>query len=228
MMKRFWNWLKENKHAWLALYLPVYLIGFFWVESYVPADSNYWVSYTPLDDLIPFVEYFVIPYYLWYPFMVVTGLYLLFRDAPAFSRYMLAIAFGFTASIIFFALFPNGQNLRPATFERDNIFTRMMALIYATDTNTNVLPSIHVVGSALVVFALFDAKPLKGRRFIWLKVGSILLAILITLATVFVKQHSVLDIYAGLAACVPIYFLIYNKKMRAWTDKTFGKTATAA
>ena len=228
MMKRFWNWLKENKHAWLALYLPAYLIGFFWVESYVPADSNYWVSYTPLDDLIPFVEYFVIPYYLWYPFMVVTGLYLLFRDAPAFSRYMLAIAFGFTASIIFFALFPNGQNLRPATFERDNIFTRMMALIYAADTNTNVLPSIHVVGSALVVFALFDAKPLKGRRFIWLKVGSILLAILITLATVFVKQHSVLDIYAGLAACVPIYFLIYNKKMRAWTDKTFGKTATAA
>lgn len=228
MMKRFWNWLKKNKHAWLALYLPVYLIGFFWVESYVPADSNYWVSYTPLDDLIPFVEYFVIPYYLWYPFMVVTGLYLLLRDAPAFSRYMLAIAFGFTASIIFFALFPNGQNLRPATFERDNIFTRMMALIYAADTNTNVLPSIHVIGSALVVFALFDAKPLKGRRFIWLKVGSILLAILITLATVFVKQHSVLDIYAGLAACVPIYFLIYNRKMRAWTDKTFGKTATAA
>lgn len=228
MMKRFWNWLKENKHAWLALYLPAYLIGFFWVESYVPADSNYWISYTPLDDLIPFVEYFVIPYYLWYPFMVVTGLYLLFRDAPAFSRYMLAIAFGFTASIIFFALFPNGQNLRPTTFERDNIFTRMMALIYAADTNTNVLPSIHVIGSALVVFALFDAKPLKGRRFIWLKVGSILLAILITLATVFVKQHSVLDIYAGLAACVPIYFLIYNKKMRAWTDKTFRKTATAA
>ena len=141
---------------------------------------------------------------------------------------MLAIAFGFTASIIFFALFPNGQNLRPATFERDNIFTRMMALIYAADTNTNVLPSIHVIGSALVVFALFDAKPLKGRRFIWLKVGSILLAILITLATVFVKQHSVLDIYAGLAACIPIYFLIYNKKMRAWTDKTFGKTAAAA
>ena len=80
MIRRISNWLKQNKHAWLALYLPIYLIGFFWVESYVPSDSNYWVSYTPLDDLIPFVEYFVIPYYLWYPFMVVTGLYLLFHD----------------------------------------------------------------------------------------------------------------------------------------------------
>ncbi len=227
MMKRFWDWLKENKHAWLALYLPIYLIAFFWVESYVPADSNYWVSYSPLDDLIPFVEYFVIPYYLWYPFLVATGLFLLFRDAPAFSRYMLAIAVSFTASIVFFVLFPNGQNLRPASFERDNILTRLMGLIYAADTNTNVLPSIHVIGSVLAVFALFDAKPLKERRFVWLKTGSILLAILITLATVFVKQHSVLDIYAGLAACVPIYFLIYNKKVRAWTDKTFGKAAAA-
>ncbi len=159
--------------------------------------------------------------------MGVTGLYLLFHDAPAFSRYMIAIAVSFTASILFFALFPNGQNLRPAVFERDNIFTRMMGLIYAADTNTNVLPSIHVIGSALVVFALFDTKCFKARRFAWMKAGAVLLAILITLATVFVKQHSVLDIYAGLIACIPLYFLIYNKKMRAWTDRTFGKPTAA-
>ena len=211
MIRRISNWLKQNKHAWLALYLPIYLIGFFWVESYVPSDSNYWVSYTPLDDLIPFVESVVIPYYLWYPFMVVTGLYLLFHDAPAFSRYMIAIAVSFTASILFFALFPNGQNLRPAVFERDNNFTRMMGLIW----------------SALVVFALFDTKCFKARRFAWMKAGAVLLAILITLATVFVKQHSVLDIYAGLIACIPLYFLVYNKKMRVWTDRTFGKPAAA-
>mgnify|MGYP005965103605 CR=1 FL=1 len=103
----------------------------------------------------------------------------------------------------------------------------MMGLIYAADTNTNVLPSIHVIGSALVVFALFDTKCFKARRFAWMKAGAVLLAILITLATVFVKQHSVLDIYAGLIACIPLYFLIYNKKMRAWTDRTFGKPTAA-
>ena len=29
MIRRISNWLKQNKHAWLALYLPIYLIGFF-------------------------------------------------------------------------------------------------------------------------------------------------------------------------------------------------------
>ncbi len=227
MIKRFWNWLKENKHVFLALYLPIYLIGFFWVESYVPSDSQYWVSHTPLDDLIPFVEAFVIPYCLWFPFMILTGLYLMFYDAPAFSRYMLAIAISFTASIVFFVFFPNGQNLRPATFAHDNLFTRVIGLIYAADTNTNVLPSIHVVGSVLVVFALFDTKRLKARRFLWIKAAAILLAVLITAATVFIKQHSMLDIYAGLAVCIPLYFLIYNKRMRAWTDRVFGKAAAA-
>ncbi len=227
MVQRFFSWLRRNKHAWLVLYLPIYLLGFFWVEHYVTPDMGYWVCHTPLDDIIPFVEYFAIPYYLWFPFMVGTGLYLMFRDGPAFSRYMLAIAVSFSFSIIFFALFPNGQDLRPASFERDNVFTRLMALIYAADTNTNVLPSLHVVGSVLVLFALFDTKRLNGRRFRWLKAASIFLAFLICISTAFVKQHSVLDIYAGLALCIPVYFLIYGKRMRAWTDRTFPNPAGA-
>lgn len=227
MIKRFLNWLKDNKHAWLSLYLPLYILAFLWVEQYVPADSNYWVSYTPLDDMIPFLEAFVIPYYLWFGFMLATGFYLMFRDGPAFSRFMIYVAITFTASIVIFVLFPNGQNLRPASFARDNILTRLVGMMYAIDTNTNVLPSIHVVGAIIAVAVLFDAKGLKARRFAWLKAGAIVLAVLISVATVFIKQHSVLDIYGGIALAVPAYFAVYNKRMRAWTDKTFGKPMQA-
>lgn len=227
MMKRLMNWLKQNKHVWFGLYVPIYLIAFFVVEGIVTPDSNYWVSYLPMDDMIPFIEYFAIPYWLWYPFLGAVGIYLILRDPPAFVRYMLAIMVSFTLTLIFFLVFPTGQNLRPTAFARDNILTRMMALIYTADTNTNVLPSIHMVGSALAAIAIFDAPSLKGRRFLWVRLGTAALAALISISTVFVKQHSILDIYVGLAVTVPFYFMVYNKPVRAWTDRTFGKSATA-
>ena len=67
------NWLKrlpdirrpENRYLWYILVLPAFVICFFLLERFGP--ENYWVSYIPLDDKIPFCEYFVLPYVLWYP-----------------------------------------------------------------------------------------------------------------------------------------------------------------
>ena len=121
---------KKSRHALWALYLPIYLIAFFMLEHYIGWDADYWVSYTPLDDVIPFCEYFVIFYYLWYPFMGAVGIWLIFEDGDKFRRYMWFIAIGFSASVVFMALFPNGQNLRPESFAHDNIFTRMVGAMY--------------------------------------------------------------------------------------------------
>ena len=52
---------KKYRHALWALYIIAYLIAFFIVEKVVSSDSNYWVSYMKLDDMIPFyrVYYFL-------------------------------------------------------------------------------------------------------------------------------------------------------------------------
>ena len=47
---------------------------------------------------------------------------------------------------LFCALIPNGQDLRPAVMPRDNIFCDLVAYTYSLDTNTNVFPSVHVLG----------------------------------------------------------------------------------
>mgnify|MGYP000846013674 CR=1 FL=1 len=140
------------RHWLWALYLPLYLAAFFLVEHYISSDAPYWVSYWPLvDDAIPFCPPFVLAYYLWFPYMVLTGLYLAFRYPDCFRRYMHTIAMGFSFCILFFFILPNGQDLRPASFSEDNLFTWMIGLIYAADTNTNVLPSVHAYGSMVVV-----------------------------------------------------------------------------
>lgn len=185
--------MKRRSHYWYVLILPAYLILFAIAEKIVVTD--YWVSYLPLDDRIPFCEWFIFPYVSWYAFMVVPGLIMLFKDPEGFKRYMTFIGVGFCSTVAFCLIFPNGQNLRPNPLPRDNFATRLVARIYAADTNTNVLPSVHVIGSYAVAYTAWKRLPEKWR---WLRVPTIAMAALISVSTVFVKQHSVLDILAAI------------------------------
>jgi membrane-associated phospholipid phosphatase len=203
-IKALKDYIRRNPHVYLVLYVPVYLIMFAIVELLVPSGSDYWVSYMPLDDQIPFVPAFVIPYCLWYPYLVVTGLYLLVKDRDNFIRYMLFIILGFTLSLLFCLIFPNGQNLRPAEFEHPNVFTWMLGIVYSADTNTNVFPSMHVIGCMAASVAAWRSASMKRLR-----IPSLILAILISASTVFVKQHSFLDIIGGAVFGCVLFAIIY-------------------
>lgn len=186
-----------------ALWLPPYLLLFLVLER-VPI-SAYWSTQLSVDARIPFCEWFVIPYCLWYPVLVVTGLYLLCRDRPAFRRYMLFLGVTFLLSGLIWFLVPNGQDLRPAAFPRENLLTALVAGIYRLDTNTNVFPSVHVVGAVGAALAVGDCRA-SGPR---LRRAAAVLAALICLSTVLIKQHSFLDVFAGLVlgglAARPVY-----------------------
>jgi membrane-associated phospholipid phosphatase len=205
--------LHKYKHALWLLYLPIYLIAFHLAETLI--TSQYWVSYSPLDDKIPFVEEFVLAYMIWFPALWGTCLYLFFRDPVAFRRFIWFIIIGYSSCLLFYFIFPNGQDLRPRVFAETNVFTEAVQSFYANDTNTNVLPSMHVIGSSAIVFAVFDSKRLRKP---WLCVTSVIVAVLIDLSTVFIKQHSILDVWTGLALSAVIYVIVYvviKKKQRA-------------
>ena len=210
-----WTWIKDfvraNPHVWLAMYVPVFLLAFALAEHVITPQSAYWRSWVPLDDKIPFLEWFIVPYCLWYPFLAGAGLYALVREPAAFRRFMYFLMAGFSLSLLICFLIPNGQDLRPQSFQRENIFTWIVAGIYRTDTNTNVFPSMHVVGAIAAAAAVFDCPKLRRLR-----VPTVVLAVLISVSTVFVKQHSVLDIAGGLALSLPIGQIIYHRQLAAW------------
>ena len=216
ILRAIQTWIRENPHAWWALYLPVYLILFVLVEHAVDGSGAYWVPYLPIDDQLPFLEGFVLAYCTWYPMLFLIGLYLLFADGPAFRRYMQFIAIGFTLGTLICFLIPNGQNLRPQTFAHDNLLTRLVQGIYRADTNTNVFPSVHVIGCFAAVFAAFDAASLKKLR-----APLVVLTVLISLSTLFIKQHSVLDMIGAVALCVPIW--IFLRRVRSKCEKDIQK-----
>lgn len=196
----------------MLLYFPVYLLLFYVVEHAV--THGYWVSWCPLDDWIPFVRQFVYFYVLWYPLMVGMTLWLLVRDTRAFVRYGWTVIIGLTASIAIFFLFPSGQELRPAQVPGDDLAAMLVRAIYAVDTNTNVFPSMHVVGTLAAVRAAWDTRSISGR----MRWAIAVLGVLINLSTVLIKQHSALDILGGAVlfaiVALPVYALTGKRKRK--------------
>lgn len=200
--KAFGEYIFSHRYILLILYVPIYLISFFAVELLVPEQADYWVSYCPMDDWIPFCEYFIVPYYLWYPFLISVGLYLLWKDVPTYKLYMYCIIIGFSLCVLICILFPNGQDLRPESFPRENLFTALVSNIYQVDTNTNVIPSVHAVGAIFAAIGICSTKTVKKP---WIKAAAVGLAVLICMATCFVKQHSVLDVFAAMGLSAVVY-----------------------
>mgnify|MGYP003822514205 CR=1 FL=1 len=171
--------------------------------------SSYWSTQLPVDNLIPFCRFFILPYSTWYPLLIWVGIYLLCRDEDGFRRYMGFLAVTFFLSELIWLLFPNGQDLRPALVGGNDLCTWMVRGLYRIDTNTNVFPSVHVVGAIGAALAVWRCPNLQDRR--KLRLGIAVLSALICLATLFIKQHSVLDVLGGCAVAFPCGLVFYRK-----------------
>ena len=154
--------VKKYKHAWVFLYILVYMPWFLLLERHV--TTNYHVIQIELDEHIPFIEYFVVPYLLWFVFIAAAFLYFFFTDVPGFYRMAQFMFTGMTIFLIISTIFPNGQDLRPVVFERDNIFVDLVRMVYRADTCTNVFPSLHVFNSLSVCVAVCESRNLKKHR----------------------------------------------------------------
>ena len=195
--------IKKYRHGFIiAIYFVAYLILFGYLEQR-PVRA-YHVVHTVFDDMIPFCEIFIIPYLLWFPYVVITVVYFLFRNKNKKEYFQLIfnLMMGMTVFLVVSYIYPNVQYLRPAVFPRSNIFTRLVAELYRTDTPTNILPSIHVFNSLAVYFAIHHCQALKDRK--WLQRGALILSVLIILSTMFIKQHSVIDV-GGALRCMSWY-----------------------
>lgn len=193
-LKLLWGW-------------GVYFVGFVLTERLIPPQDCYTV-YCPLDDRIPFCEYFVIPYVLWYVLIVGSLVYFALRDADSFRKLQTYWMILLLSALVIFVIFPTKQELRPQVFPRDNFCTDLVGAIYAVDTNTGVCPSMHCALSVAMASVW-----VRNRQVGWgIKVFMVTAAVLICLSTVFIKQHSVVDFFAALPLCLLAEIILFAGK----------------
>lgn len=197
--------LNKYGHAWVFLYAFIYFPWFNWLEKTVTTD--YSLVYSPLDSYIPFIEFFIVPYLLWFVYMAVTCFYFFFTSKEEFYKFTKMCIIGMTLFLIICTIFPNGLRLRPTIFPRDNIFVDLVRFIYKVDTPTNVLPSLHVYNSVACHIAIMHNEKLSQNRVI--STGSMILSISIVLSTMFLKQHSVIDVISALIMIYFVYGAVY-------------------
>ena len=190
------------------LFWPIYGIVFLLMEKALVVD-HYHTIHIFLDDHIPFLEIFFIPYVLWYFYLLFIHVYTLKYDTESFVKLMKYLISTFSVAMAICFVFPNCQELRPSEFPRNNFLTDCVMILYTVDTNTNVFPSMHVIGSFGVLFAAINSKGLDTapvRTLFWF------ITIIICSSTVFIKQHSLLDVFAGIVISVIAYCLIYKRR----------------
>ncbi|MGN8630371.1 phosphatase PAP2 family protein [Blautia sp. HCP3S3_G3] len=205
------EFIKKYKHGLvIATYSLVYMVLFFYLER-MPVHG-YHVVHTVFDDMIPFCEYFIVPYLLWFPYMIGTVAYFIFINKNKREYYQLIcnMMMGMTIFLIVSYVYPNVLHLRPAEFPRDNIFTDAVKWLYRTDTSTNVLPSIHVFNSLAIHMSLTSCEALKDCKTV--KRASLVLTILIIMSTMLLKQHSVIDVCMGATLALFGYLVFYPQK----------------
>lgn len=206
----------EYKHLLFLLGWIGYFILYFLTENLIPAEDCYPV-YCALDDMIPFCEYFIIPYAGWYFLIVGSLLYFALYNPDNFKKMMTFIIVTQITAMVIYIVFPTRQDLRPDEFARDNLFTRIIGLIYAFDTNTGVCPSLHVAYSV-------------GIASTWLKERSAsklcktlitIFCFFVCISVAFVKQHSVVDIFAAIPVCLLAEGIAFGRSY--WKPKLTGR-----
>ena len=207
---KFRPWLLNDRRfshlkllgGWI-LYFAMYIL----TERLIPESACH-VVHCALDDIIPFNEYFLIFYCAWYFWIGLTLIYYLFYDIEAFKRLQTFFIIVQLVAMIFYIIYPTIQNGRPESFERTNIFTLILKeFIYSVDTPTGVCPSLHVAYSIGIAESWLRRR--KSSK-IW-KILMLILCIMVSLSTLFVKQHSVIDLFAAIPLAAVADFLLYER-----------------
>lgn len=83
----------------------------------------------------------------------------------------------------------------------------LLNTIYASDTPTNVFPSIHVYNSLAVHIALHRSEWFQKHKAF--DIASLILCVSICMSTVLLKQHSITDVIGASILMAVMYTLVY-------------------
>nr|WP_296156465.1 CDP-alcohol phosphatidyltransferase family protein [uncultured Blautia sp.] len=173
------------------------------------SDVKIHLIHSLADDRIPFCQYFIIPYVLWYFFLIGTVIYFALScpSKKEYYQYLGTLGIGMTLFLLISYIYPNGQNMRP-DLTGDGIFISAIRFLYKIDTPTNIFPSMHVFNATASCVALFQNERCRRNR--TFTVAQIVLTVSIVLSTMFLKQHSVADVMTALILNILCYQLFYR------------------
>ncbi|SFC26181.1 PAP2 superfamily protein [Bacillus sp. OV322] len=183
------------------LIFPILSLLYTWLNTHPREAVN--IS-MPIDDKIPFLSVFIVPYIIWYAFIF--GYLFIFwhKNSALYWKTIWSIALG---EIICFAIYYFFQTTVPRpSVEGKGMLSALVMLIYSNDEPFNCFPSIHVLTTSLIMMTSFHFKKTGAvRKWTIHTIGA-----LIILSTLFVKQHVFLDLVGGLLIAAGMHAIFFK------------------
>lgn len=206
--------IKGNlKHAsFMLLYV---VVGLLYSIFDSPNGKIHHLS-TIYDNEIPFIKAFIIPYNIWYVFIVFGLVFLLFKNKRMYYKTVIALSIGVSVCYLIYSFYQSTVP-RPELVGND-FLTRLVRATYSNDAPYNCFPSIHVYTTSIIMININLSSDLG-------KISKILMSILgvtIILSTLFVKQHVILDGAAGVFLAIFAFNfvnIVEEVVIRVWKRK---------
>ncbi len=165
-----------------------------------------------IDDLIPFVSIFIIPYIWSYVYWILGPITASKCDFKHFLNIVLTWFVSCFIGAAIFAFFPTYiDRVAEGVYNRpqNNLFDWLVQLIYDSDGKEigfNLFPSFHCMLTVICFLATFRKKEIA----LWYRIYSFIMMILIFLSTVFTKQHYIIDFVGGAGIALIVWLPIWK------------------
>ena len=209
-MKVLMKFIKENKKFVISISILMLAQSvLYWFLKLFQSNPTYLYYY--LDDKIPFLGRFVYIYNMFYPFCFVAFYFLYKKEAKTYYKGAIAGVMGYLICDIIFLFMPTIM-YRPVIPNIDPITNLVLKITYLYDNPPlNCFPSIHCLFCFQVIFSYLLSKCKTKKKAI-----ITIIATLIIISTLFIKQHFIYDVIAAFLVCLianalESIFKIYQK-----------------
>lgn len=169
---------------------------------------------TSIDQFIPFVPAFIIPYLLWYVYMLGYLIYFCFKDTRVYIQTLIIIAAGEVVCFIIYFFFQTTVPRPELT--GNSMLIQLVRYIYVNDEPYNCFPSIHVLTTFAVMLGSIHLKNKHLLNTFSIHFGGTLIII----STLFVKQHVVFDMIGSMFLVTFLYGIIFEPYQVRMAEKT--------
>ena len=185
----------------LILIIIIFLLSYFSINNFTEGRNTHTLAFG-FEKNIPFIPFFIIFYFLTY--ITAAMPYFVVKEINDYRRIALAYLSVIFVSSVVYLIYPV-KTIRPE-INGEGIFLYMVNLVYGIAKPYNLFPSLHVALSTLSTLVCLKHNKIIGHVLI-------VLLFLISLSTLFVKQHYLVDIIFAIFLAFLAYHLFLFKKV---------------
>ena len=190
----------QVKASYLFLAFIPHFVFYLLIQYFITTSQYDFL--TELDAIVPFVPSFIWIYHTLLPVIFLTGL-LLFKKKNVFLGFVTANIFAGVVLCLFYILFPSFYP-REMFVDTATVSGWLIEFTRTIDGAHNTFPSGHVTFAWLLVFFANLSQYVKNHR--WIRISYFCWAALISISTLTLKQHYIVDVVSGLVLATAIFY----------------------